>query len=75
MNKILDFYREHKISPVHQDIQDFNYHCRRREKLYRQLGMPTQLFRNADVLEVGTGGGVQFDSVSTMELSSEYGGA
>lgn len=57
MNKILDFYREHKISPVHQDIQDFNYHCRRREKLYRQLGMPTQLFRNADVLEVGTGGG------------------
>lgn len=57
MNKIIDFYREHKISPVHQDMSDFNYHCSRREKLYRQLGMPTQVFHNADVLEVGTGGG------------------
>ena len=57
MNKILDFYREHGISPVHQDISDFNYHCARREKLYRQLGMPTILFHKAEVLEVGTGGG------------------
>lgn len=57
MNKILDFYREHEISPVHQDISDFNYHCARRERLYRQLGMPTLLFNNADVLEVGAGGG------------------
>ncbi|MDE7322302.1 MAG: class I SAM-dependent methyltransferase [Lachnospiraceae bacterium] len=57
MNKILDFYREHGISPVHQDISDFNYHCARREKLYRQLGMPTVLFHKAEVLEVGTGGG------------------
>lgn len=57
MNKILDFYREHEISPVHQDISDFSYHCKRREKLYRQLGMPTALFYKSDVLEVGTGGG------------------
>lgn len=57
MNKILDFYREHNISPVHQDISDFNYHCARREKLYRQLGMPVLLFNGAEVLEVGTGGG------------------
>lgn len=57
MNKILDFYREHNISPVHQDISDFNYHCARREKLYRQLGMPVLLFNRAEVLEVGTGGG------------------
>lgn len=57
MNKILDFYREHNISPVHQDISDFNRHCARREKLYRQLGMPTLLFNQAEVLEVGTGGG------------------
>lgn len=57
MNKILTFYREHKISPVHRDISDFNYHCARREKLYRQLGMPKLLFNNANVLEVGTGGG------------------
>ena len=57
MNKILDFYREHRISPVRQDISDFNYHCARREKLYRQLGMPTILFDKAEVLEVGPGGG------------------
>ncbi len=57
MNRILDFYREHGISPVHQDISDFSHYCARREKLYRQLGMPTVLFRKADVLEVGTGGG------------------
>lgn len=58
MNTILDFYREHGISPVHQDISDFNYHCMRREKLYRKLGVPTLLFDKAEVLEVGPGGGL-----------------
>lgn len=57
MNKIIDFYREHSISPVHQDISNFEYHCARREKLYRQLGMPTLVFNEAEVLEVGAGGG------------------
>lgn len=57
MNKIVDFYREHQISPVRQDIEDFEKHVMRREKLYRQLGMPTILFRNANVCEVGPGGG------------------
>ena len=58
VNEILDFYREHSISPVHQDIADFNYHCERRAKLYRQLGMPTLLFDKAEVLEVGPGGAI-----------------
>lgn len=58
MNKIIDFYREHSISPVHQDISNFEYHCARREKLYRQLGMPTVVFNEAEVLEVGAGGGI-----------------
>lgn len=57
MNKIVDFYREHQISPVRQNIADFEKHVMRREKLYRQLGMPTILFRNAKVCEVGPGGG------------------
>lgn len=57
MNRIVDFYREHQISPVHQDIADFEYHCKRREKLYRQLGIPVISFRNSSVLEVGPGGG------------------
>lgn len=57
MNRIVDFYREHQISPVRQDISDFEKHVMRREKLYRQLGMPSILFKNANICEVGPGGG------------------
>lgn len=57
MNKILEFYKEKKISPVHQDISNFDLHCARREKLYRQLGMPQILFKGKRLLEVGAGGG------------------
>lgn len=56
-NSFLKFYGEHLISPVKQDISDINLHYRRRQKLYRQLGIPTLVFRNADILEVGPGSG------------------
>lgn len=57
MNAFLEYYGEHKISPVVQDISDLSAHYQKREKLYRQLGMPPILFQNANILEVGPGGG------------------
>ncbi len=57
MNSFLEYYGEHQISPVAQDISDLALHYRKREKLYRQLGMPPRLFQNADILEVGPGSG------------------
>lgn len=68
MNKIVEFYKERSISPVHQNITDWQMHCKRREKLYRQLGMPIQFFRNANLLEVGPGGG--FNSIVFHEWES-----
>lgn len=57
MNSFLEYYGEHQISPVAQDISDLALHYQKREKLYRQLGMPPVLFQNADILEVGPGSG------------------
>lgn len=56
-NLFIEFYGENKISPVRQDISDFKKHLKRREKLYRTLGIPIIAFSNNDVLEVGPGGG------------------
>lgn len=56
-NDYLDYYGEHNISPVKQDISDIRIHYERRKKLYRQCGIPAMAFRNAEVLEVGPGGG------------------
>lgn len=56
-NDFLKFYGKHGISPVRQDLSNKELHYMRREKLYRQLGMPVMLFKNADMLEIGPGGG------------------
>lgn len=56
-NDFLNFYGKHRISPVRQDLSNKEIHYRRREKLYRQLGMPIILFKDANMLEVGPGGG------------------
>ena len=56
-NDYLDFYSKHNISPVHQDITDFNLHLQRRSKLYRQCGIPIRAFKNAKILDVGPGNG------------------
>lgn len=57
-NVFLEYYGEHQISPVKQDISDLEIHYNRRKKLYRQCGIPTIAFRNAKILEVGPGGGI-----------------
>lgn len=53
----LQFYMEHNISPVRQDITDLSRHFDRRSSLYRYLGLPKLFFRGKDVLEVGPGSG------------------
>ncbi len=57
VNEQLEYYLKHNISPEHQDISDLKIHFERREKLYRQCGIPGLAFRNAEILEVGPGGG------------------
>lgn len=56
-NDQLEYYVKHNISPEHQNIKDMDVHYARRKKLYRQCGIPEIAFRNADMLEVGPGGG------------------
>ncbi|MBT89692.1 MAG: hypothetical protein CMN79_04295 [Spirochaetales bacterium] len=56
-NTCISFYGKHNISPVRQDISDFNRHLSRREKLFRTLGLPHMLFSGKSVLEVGPGSG------------------
>ena len=56
-NKFIEYYGKHEMSPVKQDLSDFNRHCAKREKLYRQLGMPVIAFEGKRILEVGPGSG------------------
>ena len=53
----LEFYMEHNISPVSQDITDLSKHFERRGSLYRYLGLPKLFFRDKEILEVGPGSG------------------
>lgn len=56
-NQFLNYYGKYEISPVKQDLSNPAIFFRKREKLYRQLGMPTILFNKKDILEVGPGSG------------------
>lgn len=56
-NGWLEYYGEHEISPVRQDLSDINLHFAKREKLYRQLGLPGIAFEGKKILEVGPGSG------------------
>ncbi len=57
MNEFVRFYEENEISPVSQDISNLKLHIKRRERLYRLLGIDSQLFKGANILEVGAGSG------------------
>lgn len=54
---MLDFYRQHDVSPVKQDISDLSSHFARRAHLYRSLGLAPALVHGKTVLEVGPGSG------------------
>ncbi len=53
----LDFYLEHGISPVHQDISNISTHIERRNSLYRYLGLASGYFNGKKILEVGPASG------------------
>jgi 2-polyprenyl-3-methyl-5-hydroxy-6-metoxy-1,4-benzoquinol methylase len=53
----LDYYAEHKISPVSQDVSDLQAHYNRREALYRHLGVIPSFLAGKSVLEFGPGSG------------------
>ncbi len=57
MTSLLDFYQQHGISPVKQDVTDLPAHFARRAHLYRSLGLPPIAVRGKSVLEVGPGSG------------------
>ncbi len=57
MTSLLDFYQQHGISPVKQDVTDLPAHFARRAKLYRDLGLPPIAVAGSRVLEVGAGSG------------------
>lgn len=54
---LLDYYREHGISPVRYEMGDLNAHLDRRDFLYRTLGLPPTAFKGCAVLEVAAGSG------------------
>lgn len=53
----LDFYGRHSIIPVRQNLSDMGAHFRRREALYRQIGLWPNMVRGRRVLEIGPGTG------------------
>jgi len=53
----IDFYGEHKISPVSQNISDLKAHFDRREALYRHLGVIPSFVQGKSVIEFGPGSG------------------
>ncbi len=56
-NPFISFYGKHYISPVRQDLSNFDLFLQRREKLFTTIGIPTLLLSGRRILEVGPGGG------------------
>lgn len=65
---LLDYYRKHSISTEHGVDAEWEDHLARRQKLYRQLGIPLLTLRGCSVLEVGPGEGH-----NTLPLLKEWG--
>jgi len=65
----VDFYAGNGISPVNQDISDLARHFRRRDSLYRFLGLPPSFVRGRSVIEFGPGSG--HNALFTASLAPE----
>jgi SAM-dependent methyltransferase len=66
MRPFVDYYGEHDISPVAQDIEDLKRHFERRASLYRSLRIPPLYVQGRDVIEFGPGSG--YNSIHTEHL-------
>lgn len=66
MRPFVDFYGQHRISPVTQDISDLTGHFERRESLYRHVGIVPGLISGKSVIEFGPGSG--YNSIYTSSL-------
>ena len=66
MRPFVDFYGQHRISPVTQDISDLKSHFERRESLYRHVGIVPGLINGKSVIEFGPGSG--YNSIYTSSL-------
>jgi len=53
----INFYDEHKISPVSQDISDITKHFDRRSSLYRHLGIVPSFISGKSIIEFCPGNG------------------
>ena len=53
----LEYYLEHSISPVRQDVENLKQHLERRGALYTSIGLPELMIKGKKVLEVGPGSG------------------
>ncbi len=69
-NDQLKYYGEYNISPEKQNIDDIELHYIRRKKLYRQCGLPEIAFRDANILEVGPGGG--YNTLAYFEWNCKH---
>jgi SAM-dependent methyltransferase len=66
-NDYIDHYDKYKISPVRQELNDFDKHVYIRRMLYQALGLPKTAFKGKNVLEVGAGGGYNAIVTATFE--------
>ena len=66
MRPFVDFYGQHRISPVTQDISDLTGHFERRDSLYRHVGIVPGLISGKSIIEFGPGSG--FNSIYTSSL-------
>lgn len=69
-NEYIDYYDKYKISPVRQDLSDFDRHVYIRSMLYQALGIPPVFFEGKNVLEVGPGGG--YNAIVTSTFKPKY---
>ena len=69
-NDYIDYYEKYKISPVRQDLSDFDKHVYIRTMLYQALGLPKTAFKGKNVLEVGSGGG--YNAIVTATFKPAY---
>ena len=61
----VEFYTQHKISPVRLDISNLDLHLENREGLFRHLGILPGLITGKRILEFGPGSGFNFTHLAS----------